>query len=120
MTKTAVTWTELTLFDPGPPVVGDAPPAGEEFLSAQQRLTRRNRTMLGRGLHPATRLPLLVGPMVAGTAQAGPACGSCAHHLDQAHNGRHYHKCNLCLITAGAASDIRTSWPACTRYEVEA
>lgn len=43
-----------------------------------------------------------------GTGPAGETCRTCAHMT-----GRRFHKCRLGLVTSGAATDIRTSAPAC-------
>ena len=88
------------LPDPGP----------VERLSAGRRLTIRNNGLLAAGIHPATRVPL------AGTDET---CGSCVHHhAYDYHNGR-FHKCDLHGLgeSHSAASDVRVSWPAGTRWE---
>jgi hypothetical protein len=98
------------LFDPGPPNV--PPPDPEAELSATQKLTLRRRRMLEQGIHPATKARLL-DPV----DQAGASCGMCVHARQIDHHRRTYWKCDLVPHTNGAATDIRVSWPACTRYE---
>ena len=91
-----------TLFGPEPV----APPE----LSADQKITKRNRDMLDDGRHPATLLPLLGN---------GATCSTCTFHKVLPHHNRTYHKCDVHRlgITHSTASDIRLSWPACTHYE---
>jgi hypothetical protein len=91
-----------TLFGPAPE------PAPQ--LSADQRLTKRNNDLLESGKHPATLLPLL---------GSDARCGTCAHHQHLAHHNRSYHKCDehRLGITHSTSSDVRVSWPACTKYE---
>jgi hypothetical protein len=93
------------LFDPGP-VVGADPRADPERLSATARRTARQRQLLARGVHPATRRPLRL---------LGGTCGQCAHHGAFAYS-RTYHKCRLAGVSSCAASDIRISWPACELF----
>ena len=88
------------LFDEyGPRTAPDSP---------TRRRTIRQAADLRRGIHPATRVAL---------AGNGETCGTCVHAIVQRHNRRNYWKCDLMPITAGAGSDIRISWPACTKWE---
>lgn len=93
--------TDQHLFDPGPVELPD------RQLSYGRRLTIRRRQMLDRGIHPITRLPL------AGNDET---CGSCAHHRLRGNVAGRFHKCDLNL-TGGPATDLRVSWPACTRWD---
>lgn len=44
-----------------------------------------------------------------------PEAGLSARQID--HHRRTYWKCDRVPLTHGAATDIRVSWPACTRFE---
>jgi len=98
--------SDVHLFDPGPVELA---PADDPALSAGQRLTLRNAAELAAGRHPATGLPL---------ADGTETCGGCAHHEHVHHHDRHWHKCTQHRLgmSHSAASDIRVSWPACTRF----
>lgn len=100
----------MHLFDPGPPL--EPTPDPEAGLSATQKLTLRRRRMLERGVHPATHLPLRDSPDLPGAC-----CGMCIHARQIDHHRRTYWKCDTVPMTNGAATDIRVSWPACTRFE---
>lgn len=97
---------------PGPlsTVPAPQPDPGE---SATQRLTRRNRELLDGGVHPATHARLL-------DADWGYHCGDCAHAVRVDHHPRYWWKCELHRlgISHSSASDIRISWPACTRLRI--
>lgn len=43
-------------------------------------------------------------------------CGDCDHKHAR-HFAKTYWKCDLVRMTHGAASDIRLSWPACSRFD---
>ena len=91
-------------------MVGAEPPAipdGTE--SYERRLTAWRRMMLEKNMHPITRLKLL----------RDHTCGECAHHVRQGGTSGTYHKCRL-NNTGGPKTDLRVSWPACTRFEPEA
>lgn len=62
-------------------------------------------------------LPERIGVMhrMYGTTE-GKRCGTCAHLVTKRFGGV-YHKCGLNRDTNGAATDWRTSWPACRRWE---
>lgn len=102
----------MTLFDLPPLEPGylstDPPP------SADRRRTTRNQDLLARGIHPATRLPLLDPDWEF-------RCRDCAHAVRIDHVTRGWWKCELHRLgtSASAASDIRVSWPACTRFRIE-
>lgn len=86
------------------------PPVEErERESYTVRLTRRRAELLDAGIHPTTRVALRQ-PVGAQT------CGTCAHHFVR-HLGGTYHKCDAVAPTGGPATDVRVSWPACTRFE---
>jgi len=87
------------LFDPGPGV-----PEGKR-MSSDKRRTFRQKQMIERGRHPATKIPL--------RAEPGETCGSCANFR---RHGK-YFKCGLVLLTGGPGTDIRSGWPACERWE---
>lgn len=78
-------------------------------LSADARRTARRNVELSAGVHPATKQPL---------ANNGETCGSCPHLVRRGHGSRDYFKCSLLPITAGAATDVRISWPACRSWGV--
>lgn len=93
--------------DPGRPVPLKVPGESEDA-----RRTRANRELLERGVHPATRVAL---------ADNGRTCGGCIHAVQVQPGARSFWKCDqhrLGLSRSGA-SDIRVSWPACTRFEAE-
>lgn len=77
--------------------------------SAGSKRTARNKALLERGVHPVTRLAL---------AGDGHTCGDCANHVARSFS-KTYHKCRL-NETAGPATDIRVSWPACTQWKAGA
>lgn len=87
----------MTLFDPEPV----AP------LSRGRKLTIRNNDLLRQWIHPVTRLPL---------AEGDNKCGDCANHVVHRSNTKIFHKCDL-NYTHGPGTDLRVSWPACTRFE---
>ena len=80
-------------------------PAAEpaERLSADRARTQRRRALIEAGVHPLTRTALIEGRY----------CGGCGHA--QKVNG--YWKCDTVPHTFGPGTDIRLSWPACTRFE---
>ncbi len=100
-----------TLFDPGPATVTTV--KERPGLSADARRTIRNRELIAAGVHPATRQPILV---------TGLTCATCGHHRAVTHytsREKTWHKCALHRlgVSHSAASDIRTSWPACVLYQ---
>lgn len=54
-----------------------------------------------------------------GTGPEGETCGSCKHDVATGRTGKRFHKCalNRACWTHGAKSDIRTRWPACSKWE---
>jgi len=92
------------LFDPGPTTADPY-----EGLSATQKVTQRNKDQIAAGRHPATLLPLL----------PDECCGQCVHAHHYNHHNRSYWKCGEHRLgeSHSAASDIRVSWPACTKFE---
>lgn len=116
---------EMTLFDATPYL---APAAGgevREHMSPDRRRTVRQALELSKGRHPLTGGPLhaLAAP-ADDRAADGHRCGTC-HFRRSA--GR-YQKCwwpntdaigTPLRITHGAATDVRSWWPACTDYESE-
>lgn len=98
----------LTVGCPGCIAVAHQPVSRDE-LSRTQRLTRRNADMLTIGVHPATRQP---------TAPELGRCGDCAHAHRVVHHSRAWWKCDLHRLgmSHSEASDIRVSWPACTKF----
>jgi hypothetical protein len=48
--------------------------------------------------------------------QDAHTCGQCALLLRRRHNRRTWFKCTLQRFTHGAATDWRTSWPACGKF----
>lgn len=101
--------TVSTLFDVGPA------PTPAEPLSATQRLTIRNRDLLDRGVHPATRTALL-------DPKWGYTCNDCAHLRRWQYHNRTYVKCERHHLgeSHSAASDVRVGWPACARFRIDA
>lgn len=81
--------------------------------SPTARRTARRRNMLAAGVHPATGLKLF-------PAVFGHKCGGCAHAVQVQHGNRTYWKCDTSRLglARSAASDIRTSWPACELFKV--
>ena len=55
-----------------------------------------------------------------GTGPAGRTCHSCAHLRYSHHTQAKHPKCGLTAYTHGDATTIRTSMPACHRYEESA
>lgn len=93
-----------TLFEL-PPVESDP----SDQSSYTRRLTIRRQKMLAEGIHPTTRYPLKGGPTT---------CGNCAHHYER-QLGHVYHKCDQVHETAGPATDVRVSWPACVLWAAQ-
>lgn len=52
-----------------------------------------------------------------GTGPAGKTCRTCEHKIYSHHSLPKHPKCNLVAWTAGDATTIKTSTPACRRYE---
>jgi hypothetical protein len=78
-----------------------------QAISPTRRRTLRQKADIKRGIHPATKMPL---------AGNGETCRTCIHSV--AHQiKRTYWKCDLMPVTSGPGSDIRLSWPACTKWE---
>lgn len=91
----------LQLDVPPPPA---APPVGP-VLSADRQRTARRRRALAAGTHPATGLPLTVGPSL-----------TCSGYVSLQRHGRFY-KCDRAGVTRGPGTDVRAGWPACVRYQ---
>jgi hypothetical protein len=60
-----------------------------------------------RGLYAAT----------PGTGPAGETCASCEHRTSTGGKGNRHPKCGLTQFTRGDATTIRTSSPACSKWE---
>lgn len=75
------------------------------------RRTARRRLILEAGIHPATGARLF-------PAVFGHTCGGCIHAVKVRHGNRTYWKCEVSRLglSHSAASDIRTSWPACEAF----
>jgi hypothetical protein len=102
-----MTGIDVPLFDDIPD--SDRPtPEPVEKISPDRRRTLKQRALLDAGIHPLTRAPLL-------PAEHGLTCGDCWRFDVHEWRNRTYFKCEL-NVTHGAATDIRKSWPACTRY----
>lgn len=70
------------------------------------------KTPTGHKLHAA---------MIRANGQ-GPAdttCKGCRHLIRSGGHSKSFLKCNLTLMTNGAASDWRAKWLACGRYETK-
>ena len=100
-----------TVACPGCIAVARAPVSRDD-LSSTRRLTKRNAEMLALGVHPATRQPI--------SPELG-RCGDCAHSHRLTHHSRAYWKCDLHRLgmSHSEGSDIRISWPACTKFELQ-
>lgn len=61
------------------------------------------------------RRGLYAGP--PGTGPVGKTCRSCAHKTYTGNGPKYFPKCGLTNYTRGDATTIRTSTPACHRYE---
>lgn len=97
----------MTLFDPAPLTIG--PDLTD--LGRDARRTIRNRATLAGGRHPVTGLQLL-------DPRWEYSCADCAHLTANRPTNRTYWKCDL-NATRGAATDLRKSWPACTRLRIK-
>lgn len=91
-----------------------------EELSVGQRLTRRQQTDIGRGVHPLRRGPLherAPRDIDKTRRNARFTCGSCAHRFQQSggYNGT-FPKCEIAHIAGSVHTDCRAWWPACTDY----
>lgn len=64
-----------------------------------------------------TRRPS-VNPMIVvhGPDPQDRQCQYCEHLKCLHYNRRNYYKCDLRVITGGAATDHRLKWPACARF----
>lgn len=94
---------QLDLF--GQPV---AVPEPVEPLSADRRRTAAQHQLAADGWHPLTR------------DRARPdlgTCGDCTHRKVLGHHNRTYPKCALGPISHGPGTDVRASWPACSRFQ---
>lgn len=100
---------QLGLFtEPLPQLPGTPAPAPDAVpLSRDRRRTQRQHALIAAGVHPLTRTPA--------RPELG-TCGDCVHRQLQAARGRSYPKCELGPVTAGAATDVRRWWPACSRH----
>ncbi len=78
-------------------------------VSADRRRTEKRHAALAAGRHP-----FMGGPVRPDLG----TCGDCAHSGRQGGVAGSYYKCALNL-TGGPATDIRISWPACNRFEVQ-
>lgn len=129
--------TDLTLFDADPylvPPVAETPVAK---LSEGRRRTLRQAEAIARGghplglVHPSVRVhPDANGRTAArGNAPERPLrCGTCQFRTPIGGHSRDYHKCKwpnpdaylyseLPRVSASAATDIRSWWPACTDWQ---
>jgi hypothetical protein len=87
-------------------IIRARPGRGDGKQSYGQRLTARKNGMLATGRHPATSLPL----------RADEHCGTCVHAVGHRRT-KTYYKCDLVALSFGPLTDIRLSWPACTKWE---
>ena len=93
---------QLDLF--GQPVDPPAEPAAP--LSADRRRTAAQHQLIADGWHPLTR------------DRARPdlgTCGDCKHR--EGVGRRSFPKCALGPRTKGPGTDVRASWPACSRFQ---
>lgn len=97
----------------------------DDLPTYTQALTQRRQADLYAGRHPATKIGLLDPPDTEGLPAGGGVdrwgyrCKDCRHLTKNRHNSRNYYKCGLLPITSGPATDIRVSWPACTRFGLD-
>lgn len=96
------------LFDgfPDPEPVEAEP---EEKLSAQRRLTLRQRADIDRGMHPLTHVPLL-------DPRGKHTCGDCSKRYLSGYRDHTYPKCSTIPEMASSGNDCRAWWPACARW----
>ena len=86
-----------------------------EGMGQDARRTARQKDLIARGIHPATKLRLhpdwAAGP--------GLRCGDCAHLWRKALYGRDksFFKCSVAAHGAQDGPDMREWWPACTAFE---
>lgn len=88
----------------------DVPVVPVVVLSADQRRTIAQRAMLAQGRHPANGLPIIT---------TGQTCNDCVNLTRYLHHNRTYLKCPEHRLgeSHSAASDVRASWPACTKFQ---
>ena len=98
---------------PGMPDPGSLPglpiPPRPPATSRDRRLTERRRAALDAGRHPHTGA--LARPDLG-------TCGTCSALQRQEGVAGRYLKCGRfpALLTRGAATDVRASWPACGQW----
>lgn len=93
------------------PDLPDPPPA-EPGLSAQRRVTLRQRADIAAGRHPLSHGRL--------TADADARCGNCRFRVLEQWHDRKYPKCTVrdgARIAHSSQSDVRAWWPGCTDHE---
>lgn len=93
----------MTLFDLGP----EPEPAGAP-MSPDRRRQLRVQEALDAGVHPATGAPV----------DHKHHCRGCLYARRINGGARAFWKCEVSRLgmSSSAASDIRISWPACTRF----
>lgn len=92
-------------------------------VSAGRRLAERQARDIRSGHHPLTGGPL--HEQADRTAHPGDPrsllyrCGTCAHRVgvQSFESGKTYPKCDISKMSRGAATDVRSWWPACVRWE---
>lgn len=87
-------------------------PEAPERAAGDDRSKRRSwsaeqRVLIGQGWHPLAGTP--VRPDLG-------RCGTCAHRILQGGTAKPYPKCAKGPITRGEKTDVRSWWPACSRY----
>ena len=94
------------------PALFEDGPAPWPELTAAERRRASVQTMLDRGVHPHTGLPLLgePGPLVA-------RCGTCAHRYLKGGHAKNYPKCAVGPVNDSPGTDVLARWPACNRWE---
>lgn len=89
--------------------------------SVGQRLTERQAKDIKAGIHPLTGS--MIHDLADTTARRSDPpnlmyrCGSCVHRVLMRHHDYTYPKCDLTVMTHGAATDVRAWWPACPQWE---
>lgn len=110
--------------DPARIVVRPAPKPKEK-ISADRLRTKKQRTLLAKGKHPITHLPLHTEAAPVDNRDAeGRRCGNCIFREQYGYHRRTYAKCVLPgpsggtpHVTHGAGTDVRAWWPGCERHE---
>jgi hypothetical protein len=110
---------EAALFD------GYDEPVAPQGTTAGERRRQKQAAAVAAGYHPLHLViagiklhPDAPTDVPAGTRTEPFTCGTCPHRVMVHGGNRTYPKCDLPgRATHGDATDVKTSWPACTDYE---